>query len=289
MNAAPEPTSVNLTKRSFTKIDRFAIFDLAADVGLKGAERFLLLALVLLADPRSWEVLGTLYELAAHAGMGTTQVRKALGRFAEIGLIAVLKPFGQGAGNQGRLFICACVVLVVPEARVIKGATSRVQKMLALRDHALRSGNAPESLLNYASIASIDANCQEIQPLARERGCEGAREGGVEGEVETEKELWTDDEIPFAEEDHVGARGERDVDHLCRCGLAIAGHPFTTHDPVPVCGVDASSAAVSNQPIQYRGTVSAWVPSDGSPPHDDTDFDRQAGSIDDELSEDAPW
>lgn len=89
------------------RFDRWAVSDVCRRPGLHmGAlERWLLMALCLLADQRTGTYTGTLYDLHFYTGMGRNQIPKSVGRLEDADLIAVSAPFGASRNGAIRILV----------------------------------------------------------------------------------------------------------------------------------------------------------------------------------------
>jgi hypothetical protein len=252
-------------KRSFAKIDRFAIFDLARMHGLRAGEAFVLLTLTFMSDPLSWEVHETLTVIAEHALVGRNTAKTTIEHLVNIGLVLVLEPFGTGKSDGGRLFILACKDLVVPEARIARGTTPMV--LAVLGGATVCKLPVPSSHTIRSDFALLDANHQEKVPFARERGSEVAR---LRESSEVDENVSTS----F-------------VPRCSTCHGPIAGHAFNDHEPEPA--IVKSGFEISKPANADLGQVQAWT-SDGAPVLDDSDCDRWLASVEVEgLEGGEPW
>lgn len=107
-------------KRSYVKIDKFALFDIGRKFGLSAVDRFALVTLTLRADHRTQRLITSLTELAEDCGVSRRTASGAVARLKAAGLIEELQPFG--SGRTGEVGIVAYSDLVVPEARPARGS-----------------------------------------------------------------------------------------------------------------------------------------------------------------------
>jgi hypothetical protein len=155
--------------RSWVKLDRYALFDLSRELHLKTADLVILYSLVMLADFRNWEWIGTIVELTEHTPLSRTTAATACDRLAKLGAISFVNPFRQHAAATIRVDCYGRLVL--PNAR--KGANQEAGGQPMPLGKRLQNLN--DSSSNQSGIATPDANhlgqCQSG----------GRRGGGDEG------------------------------------------------------------------------------------------------------------
>lgn len=171
-------TGTTASNRNYVKVDRYAVQDLAREHHLSASDAHLLFVLVMEADFRSWEVKATYGDLAESATMGRKTVERGIGRFEELGLVTILRPFGPH--RAGTVFVDAYRLIVVPGRNTARGTTAQVLERTASIDAFHPETNrvqiASQSRPNRVVIASTDAVQQGTVLLARDRGIEGWRE-----------------------------------------------------------------------------------------------------------------
>jgi hypothetical protein len=157
---------VPVKPRSWVRLDRFAVFDVARDLRLSAAEAWLLTTVVLLADWRTHECTRSLTDLAERARLNRRTTSAAVQRLTDEGLVTQLEPFGPN--RTGVLWVDCYDRLVLPNP-----ATARNR---ANEQPANRARRAPEASANRAASA---LNCADVGAMTRcdatARGSEEAR------------------------------------------------------------------------------------------------------------------
>ena len=147
-------------KKSHTKLDRYALFDLGRAHHLSAMARWMLASLCLLADFRAAAVSITYAELAEYTGDSRSRIPKTLHELEEAGLVKITLPFGPNREGE--------VVILAWDDIVIETFREREARLKGLASN--RGRIADESRTNR----------EPERGRLRERG-EGGGMGGGEG------------------------------------------------------------------------------------------------------------
>ena len=114
-------------KRSWVKLDRFAIFQVAREFRLTVHEQFVLQTVTMHADYRTAEWLGSATELAEYTRMSRSTATKAVARLITLGLIEEVEPFGPH--HQGVLRVLCYDVLVTDALTPLREALVEAREL----------------------------------------------------------------------------------------------------------------------------------------------------------------
>jgi hypothetical protein len=177
--------------KRWTKVDPYATSDIARENRLTGVETAVLQQLAIRAEYRSSEWTGTLGDLASATRFSPKAVAKAVAGLLAKGRLEEIHPFRQG--TEGR-------VLVLEHARMVNLAR-RPNIGPICQTTVARGQDKNETTIRppdegFCTIDRIEQAKQGVREVQRQRGA-GLSDDGL----------------------------------CCVCGEAIAGHPFSDHEP----------------------------------------------------------
>jgi hypothetical protein len=144
-------------KRSHTKLDRYAPFDLGRAHHLSAPARWMLVTLCLVADFRGAAVRATYKELSEYTGASRDTIPNTLAELVRADLVAIPLPFGQNRAGE--------VEVLVWDQMVVETPREREARLRVLGSN--RGRIADESRTNRGPNADNSANDQGIQPFHR--------------------------------------------------------------------------------------------------------------------------
>jgi len=165
-----------VTRVSWVKLDRFALFDLCREEHLTAPQFAVLYALIMLADFRTGEWSGTALELTEHVPSNRTTVIKACVGLVEAGLITYVRPFRQN--SSATIKVDCYQRAVLPNAS--RNPSGRQREARVQREEMVetREPDAPVSVDKSTGMSQNGAIYQQLRDLGRDRGDGGERIGG---------------------------------------------------------------------------------------------------------------
>ena len=238
-------------KRSWVKLDRFAITQLARDHRLTVHEQHILQTLTMHAEFRTAEWLGSATELAEYTRMSRSTATRAVKRLVALGLLEEIEPFGPH--QQGVLRVLWYDLLVTDALSALREVLTQA------REHApdsrpIRAEIATDSRPIRAEIATdsrpIRADVRESPAKTDAREVERWRGGDVVLEAQTLREAADEREVDESNvraqilgeregsddsERDAGSVASKDDGAMCAqpgCSESIADHTYSDHEPV---------------------------------------------------------
>jgi len=204
------------TKYRWPRVDPYALSDYAAERGLTAQQLHLFTTVVMRATWRDHEWIGSCADLSAHTRLSPKTVIKDMKVLIEEGLVEVVHPFRQGTEGRVRIVDLQRFAKVNPIANVwaVAPVASSAENLQVADDLSFGGADHDEIVPTSGSdpdqIVEIDLNEQGKGEILEAKGHGGS---GVMTEVQ-----------------------------MCRCGLPVAGHPFSDHDPTPAGDMTESTA-----------------------------------------------
>ena len=186
-------------KKRYTRVNPFAVSDIAREFGLTASEAWLLQLVAMQGEYRSGEWTGTIADLSAATRFSRNTVPRVVAELTRKGRLKVLAPFRQGADGR---------VLVVDFGRIVAGVPRSQNAQNDANQNAQDDAN--EAGQDRAEIAHRSRSDRAV--IAQD----GAIDQGEHGGREVQRHRGSGD-------DGTGPR--------CVCGAPMAGHPFD-HEPV---------------------------------------------------------
>lgn len=104
-------------KKSHTKLDRYAPFNLGRANHLSAPARWMLVTLCLIADFRGAAVRATYKELSEYTGASRDTIPKTLAELVRAGLVEITLPFGQNRAGEVVILVWDKMVIETPRER----------------------------------------------------------------------------------------------------------------------------------------------------------------------------